>query len=161
MFQSSNPYFYLTNTLYMNFFTTTFPDNFRSSCPEVFFEIAVLKYLRKFTRKHPRWSVFVSNTKKNILTWKFFWKFYRIFQNNYFASHFRVAVFLIHQVSWLNDSHLFFWIQMCFLSIFQFGQLLVNCLALTQKNLCGGYSRHVYLFAFNEKIFLCLVGSYY
>ena len=33
--------------------TTTFSNNFRNSHPEVFFKIAVVKYSRKFPRKHP------------------------------------------------------------------------------------------------------------
>ena len=46
----------------------TFLRNLRSSRPEMFFKIAVLKYLRKFPGKHPRWSVFVSKIKKNTTT---------------------------------------------------------------------------------------------
>ena len=44
----------------------TFPDNFRSSRFEVNFSIIVLKYLRKFPRKH-WWSVSFSTIKKYIL----------------------------------------------------------------------------------------------
>ena len=46
---------------------TTFPDNFRSSSLEMFFRIAVLKYLRKLPRKHSWWSVLSSQIKKNII----------------------------------------------------------------------------------------------
>ena len=47
---------------------TTFLRNLRSSRPEMFFKIAVLKYLRKLPRKHPWWSVFVSKIKRNTTT---------------------------------------------------------------------------------------------
>ena len=50
---------------------TTFLDNFRSSRPEVFFNIAVLKYLRKFPRKHPWRIVFVNKMKENIVPRRF------------------------------------------------------------------------------------------
>ena len=43
--------------------TTVFLHNFRTSRPEVFFEIGVQKYLRKIPRKRLRWSVFVGKIK--------------------------------------------------------------------------------------------------
>ena len=54
-----------------------------------------LKHLRKFQRKQPWWSIFVSKIKKNILPQMFSQKFPQIFQNNNFLEHFRLAVSLI------------------------------------------------------------------
>ena len=84
--------------------TTTFPDNLRSSHPEGFFKVAALKYLRKFARKHPWFTVFISKIKKNILPWMFFGTFSRIFQGYYFVEHLQAAISLMCKVSWLNDT---------------------------------------------------------
>lgn len=52
---------------------------------------------------HVRVSAFISKIKrKNTLPWMFFRNLSRIFQNNYFVEHFRVAPFLIREVFCLN-----------------------------------------------------------
>ena len=84
------------------------PDDFRNRRPGVFFKIAILKYLRKFPRKHLCWIFFVSKIRKNILPWMFSWTFSWIFHNNHFVEHLLVAVFLICKVSLLNDGYLLF-----------------------------------------------------
>ena len=62
----------LQRTILFNIRYATFLDNFRSSRPEVFLKITVLKHLRKFPRKYPWWSVLVSKIKNNILQRTFY-----------------------------------------------------------------------------------------
>ena len=50
----------------------------------------------------------VSKIKKNILPRNFSRTFSRIFQNSYLVVYYTVALFLIHNVSWLNGTYLFF-----------------------------------------------------
>ena len=104
--------------------------------------------MRKLQRKNPCWNVFVSKIKKNILSRMFSWKFSRIFQNNQFVEHLRLATFLIPKVFWLNDSYLFlFWTLTCFLRISHLGQgyssialrLRIQTslfIVFTEKNIC-------------------------
>ena len=142
--------------------SATFLGNFRSSRPEVFFKKAVLKYLREFPRKHPWWTVFVSKIKKNILTRMLSWKFPRIFQNNYVVEHFRVVVFLIRKSpGLLTDIYLFFWHFSVFWVFFTSIRFTLKLFAINVEKTLRWRLHRSSFFAFTEKIFLCLVGSYY
>ena len=52
----------LNSNLFISFSETS-PSDFRSICPEVFFNKSVLKNLAKFTRKQMCWSLFLKNLK--------------------------------------------------------------------------------------------------
>ena len=125
-----------------------FPGKFQKQHHAVFFKVAVLKYFRKFRRKHPQCSVFNSKIRKNILPRTFPWKFSLIFQNNYFIEHFLAAVSLIRKFSWLNDSYLFlFFDTSVFSEYFSFWLgLPLNYLLLTQKKLLALTEKNISLF---------------
>ena len=106
-------YYYSCGRMQKKTVAATFLDNFRIRRPEAFFKKSVLKYLRKFHKKQPCQSECLNSKSKtkNTLPWMFFRNLSRIFQNNYFVEHFRVAPFLIREVFCLNDSYLYpFWI---------------------------------------------------
>ena len=67
-----------------------YPDNLRSSGPEVFLEISVLKISREFPGNHARWSAF--NSKKI----KHSWEFSKIIQN----SSSNISGWVLLQIVW-------------------------------------------------------------
>ena len=82
----------------------------------------------------------------------FSWKFFRIFQKNYFVEH----CWFLMTVTYFFFRHLFvFWVS--FTSV----RVTLELVAINVEKLCGEDSRRIYFFASTEKIFLSFVGSYY